>query len=140
MSTKTITMTICDKCGKEIKGRLITHRCPCCYADICVQCQETEDAIQKEIPSLPAKKRGRPPKGLPAMPIDLANKENLTIHTPTGAGDDTEYKVNILGSEATGPSLWLTVLAALEEWGGKVPDNLTDEEKNLIDGILEPGN
>ena len=68
--------------------------------------------------------------------------DNLTIHTPTGLDGDTEYKVNIAGSEASGTEsvgLRLVVLTALEEWSGKIPDELSKKERDLIQGILDAG-
>ena len=47
MSIKKIEMTVCDKCGKEIKGRLIVHVCPCCGKECCIKCQTAEDARHK---------------------------------------------------------------------------------------------
>ncbi len=46
MSIKSIT--VCDSCGKEIKGRLIVHTCPCCHQDVCVACQLEEDAKHEQ--------------------------------------------------------------------------------------------
>ena len=65
---------------------------------------------------------------------------NMTIHVPTGLKGDTEYKVSIAGSEASGPEsvgLRRVVLTALEEWSGKIPDELTEQERATIQGILD---
>lgn len=68
--------------------------------------------------------------------------DNLTIHTPTGLGDDTEYKVNIAGSEATWPmnlGIRVIVLTALEEFGCKIPDSLSAFDRKTVQDILDAG-
>lgn len=47
MGTKQVTVRFCDCCDKEIVGRLTLHTCPVCGKDICVECQEKEDARHK---------------------------------------------------------------------------------------------
>lgn len=68
---------------------------------------------------------------------DEADKPKLTIRVPTE--EDTDYHVIIGQAETLGPELRLTVLAALEDWYGEVPDFLSDEDKALLKAILETG-
>ena len=65
--------------------------------------------------------------------------DNLQIHVPTGLTGDTEYKVNIAGSEASGPALRLTVMEALGKWDGRIPAFLSDYERETIQKILNAG-
>ena len=73
--------------------------------------------------------------------LELADKkgDNLTIHVPTGLKGDTKYCVNIAGYEAKGDMLRETVMRVLEEWSGKVPDELSSQERATIQGILDAG-
>jgi len=77
-------------------------------------------------------------KSQQAVDPGIADKkgDNLTIHTPTGLGDDTEYKVSIAGFEATGFLLRETILAALEGFNGKIPDCLDESERKILESIL----
>ena len=72
---------------------------------------------------------------------EIADKtgDNLIIHVPTGLGKDTDYQVNIAGSEARGPTLRLTVMEALLPDDGKIPDCLSDFERKTIQDILDAG-
>ena len=47
MGKRTVEIRFCDSCNKEIVGRLTVYTCPVCHADICVECQEKEDAKHK---------------------------------------------------------------------------------------------
>lgn len=133
MSTKTITIRICDSCGKEIKGRLIVHTCPCCGKDICVACQEAQDAKDKtpDAPKKLKKKEFVPP----VSESDTETTENVSISTPVTPGG--QYRVTIHNSEAYGDTLKETVLEALKPWDGKIPTELlTNAEVKILQGIL----
>ncbi len=151
---KTITITTCDKCGKEIKGRLIVRTCPCCKAEMCTDCQEAEDAKttkKKEAPEkIPTHKLGerRVKDGVPEVYVKAGKEivtydaslsgEHLSIHVPSGEKDDTKYKVKILNSKAEGDTLNGTVCQALIPWNGEIPETLlTETEVNTLKGILE---
>ena len=84
MGIKKIELHVCDSCGKEIKGRLIVHTCPCCAMEICNVCQAKEDSKHKP--------RERKPK-TEAEPITVItpelqeleeglNSEGLTLLKP----------------------------------------------------------
>ena len=148
MGSRKVVETFCDKCGKEIIGRLTLHTCPCCSKDICVSCQLKEDNKHKPRERKPkvepivgviTERKKRPNLIIEDTP-EIADKkgENLTIHVPTGVGDDTDYVIKVAGSEARSPvGLRVTVLAALEEFNGKIPECLSDYEKEIIRSILE---
>ena len=68
---------------------------------------------------------------------DEADKPKLTIRVPTE--EDNDYHVIIGQAETLGPELRLTVLAALEDWYGEIPDFLSDEDRELLKAILETG-
>jgi len=82
------------------------------------------------------KTRGRPStKQNPEITDRKGDK--LIIHVPSGLGNDTEYNVNIAGSEATGETLKQTISKALEKFNGKMPDCLTEHEKTLLQEIID---
>jgi len=166
VGSKTIEIRYCDKCEKEIVGRLTLHTCPVCGKDICVECQEKEDAKHKPRerkakaepePTLGDMrvrggrvehyvKAGKDIKVRTVLSNDLKQEivikkgDNLSIHVPTGIDDDTEYKVNIAGFETTGATLRVAVLAVLEDkFNGKIPDCLSEQERETIKGILDAG-
>ena len=151
MSVKTITIVQCDKCGKEIKGRLIVKVCPCCKADICLECWSAEDAKTAKKKEAPEKKTRKaivfPPasKDKDSVLIDVPSTDNLLIHIATGEGKDTKHKIKILNSEAEGDTLKggtlkSTVIEALEPWNGEIPTTLlTETEVKTLKGILEAG-
>ncbi len=58
MSKRTVILTICDKCEKEITGRLTYKTCPCCGKDVCLACINKEDAKHK--PREKKQKKERP--------------------------------------------------------------------------------
>src|SRR3990167_918411 len=93
---------------------------------------------------VPQKPRAKPIKEKPARkPRSDKNKphrksqpkesvsDNLTIHTPTGIGDDTEYIVDIADSMVTCPEtagIKFAIMKALEKFGGEIPDCLDESE------------
>ena len=101
---------------------------------------------------VPQKPRAKPIKEKPARkPRSDKNKphrksqpkesvsDNLTIHSPTGIGADTEYIVTIAGSRVASPEtagLRVAIIKALAEFGGEIPDCLNDDERKIIQGIL----
>ena len=121
MSIKQIL--VCDKCGKELKGRLTSRKCPCCGADICLECMEA--ANKKEEPEKPKRK---------LILSGSYESQNLKIHVP--AEDETDYSVKILDVETAGAVLRLAVVACLEAWGGIIPDKLDDMDRRTLEGIL----
>lgn len=77
MSKRTVILTICDCCSKELTGRLTFHTCPCCGFDICVACQEKENARHKP--------RERKPKVVPTE----NEVETSEVPTPPATGTET---------------------------------------------------
>lgn len=151
MSKRTVILTICDKCEKELTGRLTYRTCPCCGKDVCLACIDKEGAKHK-----PRERKEKAesttidvtvpiPEGTPTiliedLPIEKRMAaDNLTIHVPTEEKGDHNYRVNIAGSEATGPLLRETVMEALKPFDFKIPDCLSDEERQQIQGILDAG-
>lgn len=93
-----------------------------------------EQAVTEKV-----RKKARKVTEKPSVMPEPGDKEteHLTIRVPWAEG--VEYLVKIGESEATGPTLRLTVLAALEEFNlpsGELPGFLTDYEKKLITNIL----
>ena len=142
MGVRTVEIRFCDCCDKEIIGRLVTHTCPACHADICVECQTREDNKHKPrerkpkaeqvpgpTPEAPQSTRKRKQVKVEEL-VEVADKkgDNLTIHVP--APDKIEpYVVSILDSKATSETLRETVVAALARFNGKIPDSLSEENK-----------
>ena len=87
MSKKTITITTCDKCKRELTGRLTYRTCPICHKDICLACIDKENAklaAKAHPPAVPAV--AATVVTLPAVDdVILFNGivSHFTIHVPT---------------------------------------------------------
>ena len=88
MSIKTIKVTVCDCCFKELTGRLTFRTCPICDKDVCLSCIDKENAKHKP--------RERKPKFEPltmerkdpllALSIEVAENELPTPSEIRGLG------------------------------------------------------
>lgn len=146
------TITICDKCGKAIKGRLTVHTCPCCKNDICVECQSKQDTLAKGEDLFPAiipeavpekkQRKMRAIKTLPAPSVQADPLTGLKIHI----GKD-EHSFELGGCCYTGKTLWecLMFLAQQMGWGDTQDAVLStlrempeSENRRELISILEP--
>ncbi len=161
MSIKIITSNIrvCDNCGKEIKGRLVAHTCPCCGAEICNGCQQEKDkkvkegiigpddaapVEEKEEPHQPDRpqRRLRNKQGSPAK-VEADESDPLaTFHLHTPEGNWSDYRIEYQGTEFISKIMIDGVLQALgglpkEEAIAKVKAYPDSDNKKMILGILE---
>ena len=147
MSTITKVYTICDKCGKEIKGKLITHKCPCCGADICTNCQSVEDTRQK--PKIKIEREAEPlsihPSALQGV-MDEGSKQapavfdisTFEVKTPE-PGTNDPYILSIEEVSVATMSLTEGLIELLDKVGisvGHIEVAPDSQGKRLIQGIL----
>lgn len=137
MSTKTITIRVCDCCGKEIKGRLTADTCPCCKQEFCRECfEKANPKPQKEAPAT-EEERPEPPRRQdeattrPAYFHVNTQPENgvyAAFYRPAGqAQASREYQAHTLKE------------AIIGLFPDGIPADLPEKDKETIRGILEGG-
>ena len=128
MSIKTIEIHICDKCEKEIKGRLTTKKCPCCGKEFCLECYEKANPGEK-----PTRERRKP------IEHTESPYPHLLIAEPTSP--ETGWAVTLLDGkfkESLPSASGITLKEAMElALPSKLPGYLTEQEREFIEKTLE---
>ena len=112
MGTRQIIVRFCDKCNKEILGRLTIHTCPVCNADICVSCQEKENARHQPREKKPkAKAEAESPTEVESDKPDISTFLIRTLSPGLG------YTLSIGGFKITAETLKDGVIELLSTLG-----------------------
>ncbi len=136
MAVKTIEIRVCDKCNKELVGRLTYRVCPCCDAEVCLACIEKANSKQKP------KERKTKEKPITAPPVETSDTTPVDISTfKTKVGQDGgDYEVSmggigiVCGNLKRGCHDLLLALNIDEEYVENSPDS---DGKNLLLSILK---
>ena len=131
MGKRIVEIPTCDKCGKDIVGRLVAHTCPCCGSDICVKCQMKEDIKYKS----PVQDVLRTP--------ETASTESQVEHTPVGTEAekpkrDRHKKTPVEGTKTSVDISTFSVKVGQGEWLSQVGlEGQVIGCESLLEGVMQ---
>ncbi len=98
MAVKTIEIRVCDKCNKNLVGRLTYRKCPCCGGEVCLACIDKANAKEKpKEKKLKEKPTTAPPEETDSITPEEAKGVDISTFKTKVGQDGKDHEVSMGG-------------------------------------------